>query len=110
MRAVVAFVLCLLSVGSASALADAPPAAALHAFDTYVDAATAGFVARALRPVADGDAAAAAALTAGEIVAGPGSGDGILDVEGGLIHHWRARVRLPAVSLDRVQAASTAYD
>jgi hypothetical protein len=38
-------------------------------------------------------------LRGGEIVAGPGQGDGIMDVPNGLIHHWRAAVFVPNVRL-----------
>ena len=50
-----------------------------------------------------------ARLRAGEIVAGPGAGDGILDVPGGLIHHWRGAAFIPDVTLDVVIAIAQDY-
>ena len=48
-------------------------------------------------------------LRAGEIVAEPGNGDGILDVPGGLVHHWRGAAFIPDVSLDEVIAIAQDY-
>jgi hypothetical protein len=53
--------------------------------------------------------AAAAALRQGKITVRPGSGDGILDVPGGLIHHWFAAILIPGVTLDQVVGVSRAY-
>jgi hypothetical protein len=41
-------------------------------------------------------------LERGEIVAGPADGDGILEVPGGLVHHWIAAVFVPGVRLRAV--------
>ncbi len=48
-------------------------------------------------------------LRAGEIIAEPGNGDGILDVPGGLVHHWRGAAFIPDVSLDEVIATAQDY-
>ena len=48
-------------------------------------------------------------LRAGEIIAGPGNGDGILDVPGGLVHHWRGAAFMPDVTLDEVIAIAQDY-
>jgi hypothetical protein len=48
-------------------------------------------------------------LRAGEIIAVPGDGDGILDVPGGLLHHWRGAAFIPDVTLDEVVATAQDY-
>jgi len=110
MLARIAAILLAVAAWPAAVLADGAPPSAVRAFDAHAEAAIAAFAGRASRPVADGDARALNALRRGDIIAGPGSGDGILDVEGGLIHHWRALVLLPGLTLDRVLAASKAYE
>lgn len=106
----VALVLLATVAWPSAVLADGAPPAAVRAFDVHAEAAIAAFARRASRPVADGDARALSALRRGDIIAGPGSGDGILDVEGGLIHHWKAQALLPGLTLDRVLGASKAYE
>jgi len=81
---------------------------AVRAFIAHADEAQQSFVSRAQLSVS-GDARVAAALRAGEVVAGPGSGDGILDVTGGLVHDWRAQVLIPRVTLDQVLRLSRSY-
>ena len=48
-------------------------------------------------------------LVDGEILAGPGGGDGIIDAPNGLIHHWRATVFIPGVTLGDVLAVAKEY-
>jgi len=43
-----------------------------------------------------------AQLRNGQILAGPGGGDGIMSVTKGLIHHWRAVAFIPGVNLEAV--------
>lgn len=82
--------------------------AAARAFIAHAERAQQQFVDRTLRPVAGPPMAEA--LRRGRIAAEPGSGDGILNVSDGLVHHWRARVLLPAVRLDDTLRLSRAYD
>jgi hypothetical protein len=49
------------------------------------------------------------ALGQGRITVRPGSGNGILNVPGGLIHHWFAAILIPGVTLDQVVNVSRAY-
>lgn len=81
---------------------------AVRAFARHADEAQQSFEDRAQRAVGD-DAKAAQAMRAGDIVAGPGAGDGILSVEGGLVHDWRARSLIPGVTLDQVLRLSRSY-
>lgn len=80
---------------------------AIRAFVDHADRAQQAFIDRARVPLADGRGGAA--LRAGRVAAEPGSGDGILNVREGLVHHWRARVLLPAVRLDDTLQLSRAY-
>lgn len=50
-----------------------------------------------------------ARLRAGEVVARPGRDDGILKVPDGLVHHWRAAIFIPDVTLARVLAVVQDY-
>ena len=81
---------------------------AVRAFVAHADHAQQSFVSRAQRLTGE-DGHVAAALRAGEVVAGPGSGDGILGVNGGLVHDWRAQVLIPRVTLDQVLRLSRSY-
>lgn len=97
-------VLALATVAYAAALKDT----AVHAFVAHADQAQQSFVGRTRLPVFD-DVRVANALRSGDVVAGPASGDGILSVEGGLVHNWRARVLIPRVTLDQVLRVSRSY-
>lgn len=81
---------------------------AVRAFVHHADEAQQSFVNRAQRAIGQ-DPKAAQAMRDGDIVAGPGSGDGILDVEGGLVHDWRAQILIPGVKLDQVLHLSRSY-
>lgn len=50
-----------------------------------------------------------ARLRAGEIIAEPGHEDGIFNVPGGLIHHWRGTAFMPGVTLDDILSTSQDY-
>lgn len=54
-------------------------------------------------------AQARARLRSGDTLARPGQDDGILEVPGGLIHHWRGAVFIPDVSLELVLATAQDY-
>ena len=102
---VAVFGLLLLAIGL---LVDRVAAAELNpetaqAYSAYRDAAASAFLARAR-----GDSASAP-MKDGEVVARPVDGDGITDVPGGLIHHWRATTFLRAVTLREAVAVSQAY-
>ena len=48
-------------------------------------------------------------LRRGEILLEPGSGDGIIDVPKGLIHHWRGTAFVPNVTLEEVLRVARDY-
>ena len=48
-------------------------------------------------------------LRHGEILLEPGSGDGIIEVPNGLIHHWRATAFVPDVTLEEVLRVARDY-
>ena len=48
-------------------------------------------------------------LRHGEILFEPGSGDGIIEVPNGLIHHWRATAFVPDVTLEEVLRVARDY-
>lgn len=50
-----------------------------------------------------------AQLRTGEIVAQPGGGDGIMTIPDGLVHHWRAAIFIPDVTLERAIAVVKDY-
>jgi len=81
---------------------------AVRAFALHADQAQQSFVNRAQHAVGE-DAKAARAMRDGDVVAGPGSGDGILGVDGGLVHDWRAQILIPGVKLDQVLRLSRSY-
>ena len=94
-----------LTAGRAAAADLTEPAS--RAFADYVTKAQSAFVDRAMRPSSDrGESAVRRDETP---LTRPGGGDGILDVPGGLIHHWRGEIFIPGVTLDRVIAVSRAY-
>jgi hypothetical protein len=112
-----AAVLCLGAASRGAGPAASPAPATLDpraqaAFESYVARATAAFDARMSGPAvlwALEDASRTRALAAGEIVADVGDEDGILDVPGGLIHHYVAAVFLPGVPLSAVLARERDY-
>lgn len=78
-----------------------PEAAA--AFDAYRDRAHAAFLAR---PALDWSTAPS---HSGVLQAGPGEGDGISSVPGGLVHHWRGVAFADGAALPDVVAQSQRY-
>ncbi len=74
-----------------------------RAFDAYVEQATRAFIARVRSDAAprigqDGDVSAA-----------PARDDGIIEVPGGLVHHWVGSAFVRGVTLQRVVDISSAY-
>ena len=82
--------------------------AALRAFAERAEKAQQAFMERTSRP-AGGDPQLLKSVGGGAIAAEPGSGDGINDVDDALVHHWRARVLLPGVTIDQVLPLSRSY-
>lgn len=105
-RVLVSCLLVVVAAGVALAAAELTEAAA-GAFQRHADDAQREFERRATQEV--GDSTVESALRAGRVVAGPGSGDGISGVRGGLVHHWRARLLIPGTTLDGVLRLARAY-
>ncbi len=82
--------------------ADLQPQTA-EAFAKYADDATRGFLARARK------AAAGAKRCDGVIVARAGNGDGILNLPGGLVHHWLGLAFVKGAQLKQVDAVARDY-
>jgi hypothetical protein len=80
--------------------------AASQAYAAHVDRARQSFLDRATVGISDADRAA---LRQGRTIVRPGSGDGILNAPGSLIHHWFAATLIPGVTLDQVVGVSHAY-
>jgi hypothetical protein len=74
-----------------------------RAYSEYLESAEAAFVARASadRP--------ASPLKDGDVIARPARGSGIVDVTGGLVHHWAATAFLRGVHIQRAIDVSQAY-
>ena len=90
----------LLAMTAAHTVAAELEERAAKAFAAYADEARRAFVARASLTPKRPDG----------IRAGPGKGDGITDVPGGLVHHWVGAAFLPQLSLSRVMASTRDYD
>lgn len=82
-----------------------------EAYQRYADGVRERFEAEVLAraPLENASQERLVRLRNGEIIAGPGEGDGILDVPGGLIHHWRGAAFVPDVTLDEVIATAQDY-
>jgi hypothetical protein len=74
-----------------------------QAYSAYVDAAKAAFLARVRND------SARPSLKGGEIIAQPAKGDGIIEVPGGLVHHWAAVALLAGASIRKAVEISRAY-
>lgn len=72
-----------------------------QAYEAYRVAARREFLARADR---------APAPSSPTIATGPAMGDGILNVPGGLVHHWVGSVFVPGATVDGAVEVSQAYD
>lgn len=74
----------------------------LKAFDAYLTEARRAFMDRTAGPTTP--------LPAGsDLRAGPARGDGILDVPGGLVHHWSGAMHIRGLTLARAIEASQDY-
>jgi hypothetical protein len=82
---------------------------ASRAYAEYFANARRAFVNRATQGSVDSVAGDDAALRAGRLMVRSGGGDGILDVPGGLVHHWHGEVFIPGVTLDQVVEVSHSY-
>src|ERR1043166_3327417 len=80
-----------------------------HEFDRYLSAATTHFLERVRTSPSSpgGGSSSRPKLADGEVVGRAGSEDGIIDVRGGLIHHWIAATFMPGVTLERVLSLSS---
>jgi hypothetical protein len=97
---------CALAAGILTAspahAADLEPRTA-QAYEKYADQATRDFVARARK------AAAGATRCDGVITARAGGGDGILNVPGGLLHHWLGLAFVKGAQLKQVDGVARDY-
>lgn len=93
-------VACVIAAARLAAI-DMEPRTA-NAYDEYLERARQAFLSRvskdAVNPPADGT-----------IIGGPGQQDGIIEVPGGLVHHWLGRTFLQGVTLRDALAVSQAY-
>lgn len=85
----------------------------LRAYEAYLDEARRLFLehvpADGFRWRQDEAAARTPQLKSGAIVGDPGREDGIVEVPGGLVHHWIGVAFIPGVTLDRALELSKAY-
>jgi hypothetical protein len=79
-----------------------------QAHEQYVHRAQDSFLRRLNEPPG-GSQSGRAELAAGQTLVQPGEGDGILNIPGGLTHHWRAAIFIPGVTLDEVVNLSRSY-
>jgi len=104
----------LLAVALAATLVAAPVQAAdlrddaRLAYEAYAAKATAAFVRRVAGLI--GGAPPAAAIRDGAVAVRPAGEDGIITINGGLVHHWSASTFVAGATLDAAQAVSRAYD
>jgi hypothetical protein len=77
-----------------------------QAYDAYLTRARQAFLLRTKRPLTE-----KSATSSGDLVvdARPANGDGILDVPGGLVHHWLGTTFIAGVSLREAVDLSHAY-
>jgi hypothetical protein len=90
--------------GPRPALAAELQARTALAYEQYLARATSDFLSRA----SDGNDADQP--SAGAIVAGPAREDGIIDVPGGLVHHWVGTDFIRGIGLQEVVKLSRAYE
>src|SRR5262245_36520899 len=106
MRRLVAAVCVLVSVaclsGRTAQAADLQPRASA-AYDAYLAEAKRTFLARAIRD------AAPATVREGILSVAPAREDGIIEVDGGLVHHWIGSAFITGATLRQVVDISSAY-
>jgi hypothetical protein len=73
------------------------------AYDAYLETVRKGFVGRALLDPAT-------SLPPGVVTASPGRGNGIIEVPGGLVHHWRGAAFVRGATLEQALDVSHDYD
>ena len=99
--------------GPASAQAQLTPET-IREFDTYAQAAESQFSQRLAGEVpflwSSENSNRALAVSEGEIVVEPSSGQGWHEIQGGLIHDWSAAVFVPGVGVKQVVKVVTSYD
>jgi hypothetical protein len=82
-----------------------------RAYDSYLTEARRMFVERIGGVLSDGsNVRQGAALRDGEVAAGPAAENGVIEVPGGLVHHWAGSTFIAGASLQEVLAVSYAYD
>ena len=103
---------CLTLAASARVGAAGLPAETIRAYEDYVGAVRQSFVGhvktdRSLVDVAGADMNAI--LKDGRVLVRPAREDGIIDIPGGLIHHWKGVAFIPHVTLQQAISASQDY-
>jgi hypothetical protein len=83
-----------------------------QAYIEYVSALTRHFegCASSGEPLWDSAPGRHEALAGGRVIVNAAVEDGILEVPGGLIHHWRGAIFIPGVTLEEVLEVGRAYD
>lgn len=102
-----------LCITVASTAAEELQERAAVAYREYAESATKAFVDRIGRSTEAAPHDTTLVLPRGDtasVVAGPAREDGIIDVPGGLVHHWAGKAFIPRVTLDRTLDVSRAYD
>jgi len=105
-RATSTLVICL-AVATAPVIAAELEERTRQAYDAYAARTRRAFVDPAT--LRGADAARVNRLRTGAIIAGAGGGDGIIDVPGGLLHHWAGAIFVPGATLDTVLALAQRY-
>jgi len=80
-----------------------------QAYDAYVKQVTQAFLARTKTDRIDAKADKIEASRNDSISIRPGREDGIIEVPGGLVHHWIGSVYIPGVDLKRAVDVSSSY-
>src|SRR5688572_1832781 len=102
-----------LSLPSTRVAAAELEAAASQAYDRYLQEATRAFLERRARSVkarTRGHADREVPLKDGEVIARPAQQDGIIDVPGGLVHHWLGQTFIGGATLHDTLKISYAYN
>jgi len=104
LAAAVLFVIYVAALDSGRALGAELQERTIRAYEAYLDRVNREFIARVPdEPLAD-------RRTGGVISVKPGEGDGIINVEGGLVHHWAATAFLRGLGLRDVVRQSRAFE
>src|SRR5262245_14337440 len=95
----VALIICACMLSSASTAAAELQEQTSRAYESYRASAEKRFFARLHTPAA-----------ASDIIGRPGDKDGIIPVDGGLIHHWVGTCFIPGLNLQKAIEISQRYD